>query len=178
MEKFDCVICRYGEIGLKGENRQFFEKQLCKNIRAELIKRKISFRFVRVRGRLLFYTDVKVDFFRNIFGLVSFSYATELLPDISVIKEELKKLKIKEGTKFRVSAKRVEKIIDMNSMEIERELGAFILQNNYVKVDLTKYELEICVEFFNGKAYLFTSRIPALGGLPSGIEGNVYVDIR
>ncbi|MDP2750729.1 MAG: hypothetical protein Q8O89_07915, partial [Nanoarchaeota archaeon] len=46
------------------------------------------------------------------------------------------------------------------------------------KVDLTKYELEICVEFFNGKAYLFTSRIPALGGLPSGIEGNVYVDIR
>ena len=34
--KPDVILCHYGEIGLKGKNRGFFEKKLQKNLRSAL----------------------------------------------------------------------------------------------------------------------------------------------
>ena len=56
-------------------------------------------------------------------------------------------------------------------MEVNIELGSYIVETKKAKVDLTKYNVEISVELFNKKAYLYDHKIPLSGGLPVGVEG-------
>ena len=45
------IICRYGEIYLKGNNKYFFESVLVKNIRASL--KEFSCKFEKMQNRLV-----------------------------------------------------------------------------------------------------------------------------
>lgn len=55
------------------------------------------------------------------------------------------------------------------SQELERELGTAL--NPGARVDLRNPEVEIGVEVRDQRAYLFSERIPGIGGLPLGVEG-------
>ncbi|MDD5738455.1 MAG: tRNA 4-thiouridine(8) synthase ThiI [Candidatus Pacebacteria bacterium] len=48
------VICHYGEIALKGDNRKFFEEKLVENIKKSLQQNRVLFNYVkRISGRIL-----------------------------------------------------------------------------------------------------------------------------
>ncbi|PIX44686.1 hypothetical protein COZ55_00170, partial [archaeon CG_4_8_14_3_um_filter_38_5] len=74
---------------------------------------------------------------------------------------------------FRISCQRVDKNFRMTSSEVCREVGAFIAGKTGAKVDLENYDLNISVELFNNKAYLFSEKLRGFGGLPAGSEGKV-----
>ena len=167
------IIVRYSEIGLKGKNRRDFEKQLQLNIRHCLKKNKIPFEQVaRKRGRILIITKEKVPQLQYIFGVSSYSYVQEFIQDF----DEIKKAALtfyKKGT-FRVKVQRSDKVL-MNSPELAAEIGAYIVEKTNAPVDLHNPEAIIHIELVNERAYIYSEKIPGLGGLPLGSTGRVVL---
>ena len=58
-------------------------------------------------------------------------------------------------------------------MELNRELGAFVLARVAARVDLGNPEVNIHVEVLPGEAFVYAGRTPGPGGLPVGSSGVV-----
>ena len=106
----------YGEIGLKGDNRRFFETRFIKNIR-ESLKDLGRFSYDRSRGRIIISsqgTEREVaDRLSRIFGLVSFSPVKLCEKDIEAIKEtavnSIEGMDFSSISTFKVFARRADK---------------------------------------------------------------------
>lgn len=161
------LIARYGEIFLKGKNRLDFERKLVSNI-----KKMFSVGVLRKRNRLLVEDGVNL---RQVFGLISYSDAVEVDLDLEKIKEKvLGLLKDKKFESFKVSTKRMNSNF-FNSQKLNKMLGELIIRQLGKKVNLTQPDLEVGIEIIDEKAYIFTSTIPCLGGLPVGVEGEAIL---
>ncbi len=172
MEKV--VILRYSEIGLKGNNRIVFEKKLIDNIRDCLKKNKVKYKKIeRLRGRIIIFTEQKLDCLKYVFGISSFSSALVVEPEIKEIEKAIESIiKDRKFKTFRVSAQRLNKDFSLTSPEIERTIGSFVCEKLNKKVSLKNFDLEIGIEILD-YAYVFIERIKGLNGLPVGIEGKV-----
>ena len=168
------IIVRYSEIGLKGQNRNFFEDILVRNIRECIKKQKKEARVIKVRGRIFVDTKEKINL-RTVFGIKSYSYAVKVKADIEEIKSNISFPK----SSFRVSCKRMDKSFPLTSMDVEKQVGAFIISNNpNLKVDLKNFQEEIGIEICEGNAYLYNQKIKCFGGLPLGSEGQALLIIE
>jgi tRNA uracil 4-sulfurtransferase len=74
---------------------------------------------------------------------------------------------------FRISARRAFKTYPLTSVEINRQLGAFVLERVSTKVDLRQPELEIHVEVMPAETFVYVDPEPGPGGLPVGASGTV-----
>ena len=167
------IIVRYGEIGLKGNNRREFEKILAKNIERKLKKYGYRARTEIKWGRILVDADDETaDIIAKCPGIVSISPAKKMdYEDIfSYLKKELKKYNIHE---FRVTARRVDKNFPKKSMEINSEVGEFIVKNLGWKVNLESPQIDVGIEIIDSYAYVFFDKISGVGGLPIGVSGKV-----
>jgi thiamine biosynthesis protein ThiI len=179
MEKV--ILIRYGEIHLKGQNRPYFERKLLDNIKKAL--RGIDdVKVIRAQGRFYVedYTDENavIQALTRVFGIVSISPAYKIEKDFETLVEYSKKIVEallpgiqNEGLTFKVESRRADKRFPMNSMEINRELGAGLLNAfPQLKVDVHKPELMINVEM-REYCYLYHKSIPCAGGMPAGANG-------
>lgn len=166
-------IIRYGEIGLKGQNRGFFENKLIDNIRALCGDIKVN----RLRGRVIIESGDDIsDKLKNVFGIVSFSIAEKV--DFSQLNEKvLESIKDKKFEKFRVTVNRIDKSFPAKSNDLARDIGALVVDKFDKKVDLENYDLNIEIELLD-TAYLFFEKIRCFGGLPVGTEGKVLLLIE
>jgi len=160
----DTILIRYAEIGLKGKNRIEFERCLIKNIN-DFCDLKVERRW----GYLVIHTSQRLVGIKDIFGVSSISFAKEAEPDIESIKVASDVFEVKG--KFRVSANRSDKNLKFSSMDVERQLGAYLVEKGG-KVSLKEFDTEVGVMIAN-KAYVFTEKIRGVGGLPMGVEGRV-----
>ena len=178
------VIIRYGEIFLKGKNRDYFESLLIKNIKHSLYG--IMCDFTRSQGRYFVENydvddeDEIVDRLKKVFGIYSLSvaYKVETKADQGFcdIKDCLKDLAVRteedcvlKNAKFRVTVKRADKRIPKASYEIAAELGGIVLANTSFKVDLTAFDYDFMVDIReNGYSFVFSEVISGAGGLPVG----------
>jgi len=100
-------------------------------------------------------------------------------PAIRVKLEELERefekiaREILTGKRFRITAKRVWKGYEKNSLEVQSWLGR--IGSRYGKVDLKEPEVEVFVEIHRGFALLYTKRLEGAGGLPYGSQGRALV---
>jgi thiamine biosynthesis protein ThiI len=173
----DTIIIRYAEIALKGGNRLRFENRLIANIGDCLKQSNNPFTQIeRLRNRIVIHSRKECPELKSVFGIASFSSATQTEPDL----EEIKKVVsgINPGASFRITCQRLDKSFPLKSMEVERELGAMVLENHKTKVSLKEYETEIGIEILPGAAYVFTDRTPGFGGLPVGISGKAIALIE
>ncbi len=67
---------------------------------------------------------------------------------------------------FRISARRAFKTYPLTSVELNRELGAFVLGRASPRVDLRQPELEIHVEVMPAETFVYVDPEPGPGGLP------------
>src|SRR5256712_4749874 len=74
---------------------------------------------------------------------------------------------------FRISARRAFKTYPMTSVELNRALGAFVLEKVAARVDLREPELEIHVDVMPSETFVYMDRMPGPGGLPVGASGTV-----
>ena len=172
----NCTIVRYSEIGLKGKNRSIFEKKLVDNIRFYLKNNNIAFEKIQRKfSRIIIYSGSMPDL-SKIFGISSFSHADISLKDLDSLKTHVKLLlsDYNENTMFRVSTQRLDKGYELTSMQVDMEIGGFIIDNTNAKVSLKKYNKEMCIEILYDEAYVFDKKIKGPGGLPVGIEGTVF----
>lgn len=167
----EVVLVRYGEIALKGKNRVNFENKLIDNI-----EKSTGCNVRRTSGRLVADamgkdTRVVLKKLKKVFGITSISIAKEIELDMNTInKEALNKAKGSSSKNFRVTVQRTQKKLKP-SPELQKEIGAYIVEKTGKKVKLKEAGLEIFVEIAD-KAYVFTEKIAGFGGLPVGISGN------
>jgi tRNA uracil 4-sulfurtransferase len=169
-------VIRYGEISLKGRNRIDFENKLVRNIEKALKPFDGEYKVRRVHNRI--YVSSSIDVFDRVFGIVSYSLAKEIDFDLEKIKEIVnEKLSGLEFDSFRISTKRMDDTIKISSMDLDKEIGAFVCSEFGKKVSLKEFDIEVGIEARAGKAYVFLEKFPGLGGLPVGVSKAVYCKI-
>jgi len=173
------IIIRYGEIILKGFNRKFFEEKLINNIKQVLKDHQYRFR----RADSLIYLEIdNADLeavarkLSKIFGVVSINIAAVTNNELeSICQTALIKLEeqlLTENHSFKVVSKRGNKKFPLSSLEISREVGAFLLTKHpNLRVDVHNPEITIFVEVREEQTYVYSKKIPGPGGLPYGTSG-------
>jgi len=176
MEKM--ITVRYGEIAIKGKNRSQFENTLIQNIKNALQGEGFS-KIEKKEKRLLVFLkpeariDMIAEKLKNVFGIEWFSIAFSTVKDL----EEIKKLVLEQSVIYKdrtikVNAKRSDKTFQINSMEINKQIGE-VLYNNGFKIDVKNPQVMINLEILRNRANVFFDKIPGLGGLPVGCSGKV-----
>ncbi len=174
------ILLRFGELYLKGNNRNVFESMLINNIKEKLQGE--EYRFQKTFGRYVI-CDYKpnrevdiVEKLKKVFGLYSISIAEEVDATKEDIENFIKNIKIKTEN-FKVYVKRADKNFPISSMDFAKELGGIILENNTNKnVELYQPQTLISVDIrLNGKAYIFDEIIKCQGGLPLGSAGKALL---
>src|SRR2546427_11199929 len=74
----------------------------------------------------------------------------------------------REFESFRITARRAFKSYPMTSVELNRELGAFVLERARTRVDLERPALTITVEVMPDETFIYLDRHPGPGGLQIG----------
>jgi thiamine biosynthesis protein ThiI len=176
------ILCRFGEIFLKGGNRGRFERALADNVRLALVgvpEARVSSPYGRVVVTVP-EADLEEACARvgRVFGLVSFSPTRTVAPELVAIGDAAvagaKAALARDpalGRSFRVDARRSDKRFPLSSPEIGREVGARINAATGVPVDLTDAALTVGVEVGTEAAHVYSETRPAPGGLPVGISG-------
>lgn len=175
------VSISFGEIALKGANRSYFVNKLIGQIRNSIkdlgnlkVYQDKSKIFVEANDENI---DTIVNRVKKVFGivLVSKCYRTDKEMDnirrtaLIVAKEAIDSKNINT---FKVDSKRGDKKYPLNSMEISRDVGGYILNNiDNLKVDVHKPDMYVYVEI-RDYAYVYTEKIKAYGGLPIGTNGS------
>jgi thiamine biosynthesis protein ThiI len=172
------LLVKYAsEIFLKGLNRNKFEKKLLQNIK-NVIK-DIEYEFVTDQGRWFLYSDrmdEMIERVKKVFGVSELCIVSEVEPNMEAIGaaavEEIRGI---ECSTFKVNGNRANKSFPKNSMEVSREIGAHILRNvPGLKVDVHKPQCVVNVEI-RERAYVYSKRIKAIGGLPYGMNGSTML---
>ncbi len=164
----EVALVRYSELGLKSDRvRRRMERKLMENIEKQTGGKAFK------RAARILVVGGEWERLSKVFGVASWSPAVEVRADLEEIKEAA--LRLYSGGTFRITAQRVTKDFPLTSMEINREVGAYIVDKTGAKVDLKNPDVEIGVEIIGRRAYLFTERHGGPGGLPVGVEGDVVL---
>ncbi len=174
MEKV--FLLRYGEIYLKGRNRGFFERVLLENVKKAISGYKAD--VYKTFGRYMienFDIDEAEEIqerLQKVIGLHSISIAYKLPTDVEQIAKLCSEVCPDSGT-FRVTVKRADKRLEMNSVQLAAYIGGVCLAAHpNLKVELKTPDKEIFVEVReNNHSYVFFNSVPCLGGMPIGTSG-------
>lgn len=176
------ILVRIGEIFLKGLNRNVFENKLILNINRAMVefggaKVFLSQSRIYVEPNSLDFPFEKALFrLTKVFGIVSISPVAKIDTDFETIVAtsiEMIEPLINRFVQpsFKVETKRGEKRFSMDTVEINTQLGARLLEKfPQLRVDVHKPDIIVHVEV-RENSYIYSEIIPANGGLPSGTNG-------
>ena len=173
------MLVHYHELGLKRGNRPLFLRHLARNLRratGDLGPAGLR----QVSGRILLELDEHPDpaavrdRVRRVCGVSSAALAYRVASTVESMKGAVAALVDgRSFASFRISARRAFKTYPMTSVELNRELGAFVLERVATRVDLRRPELEIHVEVMPAETFVYVEPEPGPGGLPVGASGTV-----
>ncbi len=173
------VVVHYSEIGLKGKNRPFFERQLRESIRQRLA----GLEGVAVRwqhGRFVVAlaggasAEEVLARLRTVPGIAYAAPAYRVERDLDALKAAVvEALPSRPVASFRVQARRADKGFPLTSPQINAELGGYVQAATGWRVDLANPELVIWVEVLASMFLFYFDRVPGVGGLPVGASGTV-----
>ena len=177
----EVILCKYGEIVLKGANRQSFESTLIKELRRRASRHgsfKIYFSqstiYVEPRDESA-DMDGMYDEARRVFGIVGVNRAAVCDKTMESIVETARSYlpeKLYGKRTFKVDAKRSDKRFPLTSPEISKEIGGVILSEiRGIKVDVHNPEVVVTVEVRDEHAYVRAGQEPGAGGLPIRTAG-------
>ena len=171
------IILKYGELTTKKDNINYFLKTLKNNI--SIILKDINHTITYDFGRM--FIDVKsediekvVEKLKCIFGIheIIVGYISEDKSLDNIKTNILSLIKDKNFKTFKVSTKRSDKTFPLNSMEISKSLGGYILRNiSNIQVDIHNPELLVSVEIRKNEVLYYFNGEAGLGGYPVGTLG-------
>ena len=173
------AIVHYHEIGLKGGTRPLFLRHLLRNLERATSDLP-SVAAGQLPGRVVLALDdhpdpeaVKARVAR-VFGVANCALAYRVPSTLDAMKAAVSR--VIEGRRFdsfRISARRAFKTYPLTSVELNRQLGAFVQARTATRVDLHRPELTIHVEVLPAETFVYVDRQPGPGGLPVGASGTV-----
>lgn len=181
----EILLCKYGEIVLKGANRRYFEDALCKTLRFRA-KHYGKFLITRSQSTLVIEPqddaadiDGMFESASKVFGIVGISRCAVCEKDMERIRETVREYipPFLDGKRtFKVVAKRSDKRFPLDSMQLGAELGGEILSVlPHMRVDVRNPEITVQVEIREFGAYIHAGQQPAAGGLPVGTNGKAML---
>lgn len=177
----EIILCKYGEIVLKGLNKPYFESAL---------KKEMKFRVAPAGDFELFYSqsilyitpkndscdiELALELAKKVFGIATVARAVECEKEIDKIIETAVNYlpdKIRGHRSFKVTAKRGDKRFPMTSPEIAAAVGSAVGDLvPEVDVDLKDPEITAVVEIRENCAYIHAGSERGAGGIPYGTCG-------
>ena len=177
----EVILCKYGEIILKGANRSQFESMLAKEVRrraAHVGKFDVYYLQSTVYIEPLTEDEDIDEMYRqakHIFGFVGVSRAAvaeKTVEDIMRVAREYLPEKLAGAKTFRVEAKRADKRFPLKSPELSAEVGGAVLSvMHHLKVNLDHPDVTVRVEVRDKAAYIHAGQERGAGGIPVGCGG-------
>ena len=178
----DLLSVSFGELFLKGKNRNKFFKAAIDNIKRNIDN--IGYEDMYLESSKLYIKADKNNFdnlikeIKKVFGIIYISEIKRCDKNKesieNALKEILDNMDIKNKT-FKVITNRVDKSFEIKSPEFSQMMGGFILKNyakdNNLKVDVHNPDFKVFIDI-KKYAYVYANRHEGIGGLPIGSSGN------
>ena len=173
------LVVHYHEISLKRGNRPLFLRHLRRNLERALADLGAP-GIAQLSGRIVVDLDghpapeLVRERVTRVFGVASATVAYRAPSTLDAMKAVLGRLlEGRSFPSFRISARRAFKTYPMTSVELNRALGAFVLERVATRVDLEHAAQDIRVEVLPAETYISLDRVEGPGGLPVGASGTV-----
>jgi len=177
----EIILCKYGEIVLKGANKKNFEDMLTREIK----KRAAAYGpFDVYRSQSTIYIqpeddtadmDGMFEAARRVFGIVTVSRAAVCDKSMDSIRATARAYlpAFLTGKKtFKVESKRSDKAFPLDSMALSREIGGEVLSAcHWLRVDVHEPDVTVRVEIREYGAYVSAGSFKGAGGMPVGSNG-------
>lgn len=176
------LLIHYHEIGLKGKNRKHFERMLLRNVRFVLSDAPCD-QITLISGHIAAYfktsaTSQQVahafDMVRRIPGVarVSRAYQTDQQSaqylDVACVALS-EALQQTSASSFKVAARRSNTSYHLDSMQLNREVGAHLCQHfPQLRVKMKEPDIVVHVHLIHQEALVYAQTAPGVGGLPVG----------
>ncbi len=181
----EILLCKCGEIVLKGANRRFFEETLCKNIRFRA-RHFGRFEVTSTQSTVVIEPleesadmDGLFEAVSRVFGIVGISRCAVCEKDMDSIARTVREYvpPFLSGKKtFKVEAKRSDKTFPLNSPAIAAEIGGVVLGLcPRLRVDVRNPEVVLHVEIREYGAYIHAGQFKGAGGMPVGTNGRALL---
>ncbi|REK76220.1 tRNA uracil 4-sulfurtransferase ThiI [Paenibacillus paeoniae] len=180
---YDQIVLRYGDLIMKGRNRNQFEKRMHRQVKNALTPFK-GVTYWKTFGRLYVKLNGQpyepiADRLKDLFGIISLSPVISSESELEAIRATamtlMNSLKTPPKT-FKVSVKRAWKGFPHQSQQMNHLVGAHILRAfPELSVDVRNPEVELKVDIQAEATYLFCEVIPAAGGFPFGSNGKAML---
>lgn len=189
------ILIHYGEIALKGRNRPVFQKRLVNNVVRRLRGAGLDWAVGREHHRLFVevpesageHLEMALRALGDVAGLVWFAparfYPSREHAGVAVFPEprefepavlEMAGAAHQPDRAFAVRVKRADKRFPYRSQELERRLGAAVLQHTpWDRVCLDDPDATFHVEVDPEGVYVYRDKVRGIGGLPVGAAGKV-----
>lgn len=183
--EYRTFLIKYAEIGTKGKNRYMFEDVLCKQIK-EHVAHLGEFSIRREYGRIFLKAESDYDYedlikeLQKVFGIVGICpIVVEENVEFEAIKEKavayMEECYEHKNLTFKVNARRANKGFPMKSMELNSEIGHYILEScPNMSVDVHNPDVLLNIEV-REQVYIYSRTIKGAGGLPVGTNGKAML---
>ncbi len=179
----EAILCKYGEIILKGTNKNTFEAQLLREVRRRAAM--IGSYTVRYNQSTVYVEpkdedaeaslDVMYDQIGKVFGFAGICRAAvceKTLEDILETARTYLPEKLAHLSTFKCEAKRSDKKFPLSSPELSGEVGAVILEScPHITVNLREPDVIVKIEVRDEFAYIHAGQDKGAGGMPLGSAG-------
>lgn len=175
----DMAIVFFGELSTKGKNIFDFIRLLGKNIKTHLKAYPQLGYEIHKDHIYIVLNGVPYDQVAKVLPLIpgihAFAKVKAVAKDFDrIASESIALAKASKAKTFKVFAKRADKTFPMHSDDINRQIGALVLQNvPGIKVDVHEPELQLHIYIRPECAYVYGPKEAGMGGYPLGIAGKV-----
>ena len=177
----EMILCKLGEVVLKGLNRRSFEDKLMSNIRRRVSKCG-SFRIYSKQSTIYVEpqsgacdVEAAYDACRKVFGIICVSKAVPCEKNVQAIIATAKEYladSMRSARSFKVESKRADKTFPLTSIQLSQQVGGALHQAfPGCAVDVHDPELTVHIEIRDEQAYVHGPSEAAAGGLPLGMGG-------
>ena len=181
----EVILCKYGEVVLKGLNKSWFEGLMLRDLKRRLEK----YGQFEVRAAQSTVACAPLDEYadfdgayeeaKKVFGFVAVSRAAAVEKNMDAIRACAKEYlpRFLEGKKtFKVEGKRADKRFPLNSMQLSAEIGGDILAAcHWLRVDVHDPDVTVRVEIREEQAYVHAGQEKGAGGMPVGSNGKALL---
>ncbi len=173
------IAVSFGEIFLKGKNRNIFYKQAIDNIKRNI--RDIKHGNIYTESSKLYIEADRQDFDKlkenilKVFGISYLAYVLKTNKDLDSIydatKEVVQSSYEDNNYTFKVESRRTDKTFKLKSPELSAKIGGFMLRDfANLRVDVHNPDFKIYIDV-KENVYVYADRFEGLGGLPIGSSG-------
>jgi len=178
----DRIVVRFGDLILKGRNRNVFVNILFKHVKNALANYETNIHKNYDAFEIEYHTENEEDIkklLKDIPGIHSFYKVYTLSRDINECAnkavEYIKNIPNYKNFTYKVETRRSDKMYELRSIDFSMKIAPIIIKQTNIKVDVRNPEITILFEIHKDAIYLSLDKSNGLGGFPYGVSGKALV---